>query len=310
MRRHLVTALCLALLVPAALAQKASKQVEELMAKLDSPEASDRRSAASSIGYKKDAALPAVPKLIELLQSDRDNEVRAAAAEGLGNIGPKCAKTAVPALMKAAKEDRWPKVRQASLSALGEMREAAKPAIPILREALKDPDGFTAQAARNALFRVEPNAKDEVVAIEDATRPKQVGKLWDDLSQMQSVLPGKVPEAFEVVIYEKYALATTACSDTPGGRCRFKYEGGAVTGPDEGSGDCEKKIALAKVDFSVVPGLVKQAPGLLGKPDAKVDGVQLSPGVFCKSHGWIVMVKDAGMVSFKLNGKVDKATKF
>ena len=135
-------------------------------------------------------------------------------------------------------------LRQASLSALGEMREAAKPAIPLLREALKDPDGFTAQAARNALFRVEPNAKDEIVAIEDATRPKQVGNLWDDLSTMQSVLPGKVPEAFEVVIYEKYALATTACSDTPDGRCRFKYEGGAVTGPEIGRASCRERVSV------------------------------------------------------------------
>lgn len=111
MRRYLVTALVLALLAPAALAQRSAKEVQELMAKLDSPEASERRSAASSIGYKKDAALPAVPRLIELLQSDRDNDVRTAAAAALGNIGPKCAKTAVPVLMKSAKEDRWPKVR-------------------------------------------------------------------------------------------------------------------------------------------------------------------------------------------------------
>lgn len=310
MRRTLVTALVLALLAPAALAQKSAKEVQELMAKLDSSEASERRSAASSIGYKKDAALPAVPRLIELLQADRDNDVRTAAAAALGNIGPKCAKEAVPVLMKSAKEDRWPKVRQESLTALGEMREAAKPAIPVLREALKDPDGFIAQAARNALFRVEPNAKEEVVAIEDANRPKQAGALWDDLSKLQAVLPAKVPEAFEVVIYEKFAFATTACGDTSSGRCRFKYEGGAMTGPDDDSGDCEKKIALAKVDFSVVRGLVKQAPGLLGKPDGKVEGVQLTPGVFCKSHTWSVMVKDGGMVSFKLNGKVDKVTKF
>ena len=83
-----------------------------------------------------------------------------------------------------------------------------------------------------------------------------------------------------------------------------------MTGPDEGSGDCEKKIQVAKVDFSVVPGLVKQAPGLLGKPDGAVDMVNLTPGVFCKSHGWNVSVKDAGMVQFKLNGKVDKTLKY
>ena len=67
-------------------------------------------------------------------------------------------------------------------------------------------------------------------------------------------------------------MATAACTDTASGRCRFTYEGGAVTGPDEGSDDdCEKKIELAKVDFSVVPELVKQAPGLLGSPSGKVE---------------------------------------
>ena len=311
MRRTLVTALCLTFLSSVAAAQKTSKEVQDLQAKLDSPEAKDRASAARSLGYKRDAALPAVPRLVDLLQTDRDNDTRVSAAEALGNIGPKCAKTAVAPLMKAAKKDKWPKVRSSSLTALGEMREAAKPAIPLLREALRDPDGFIAQAARNALFRVEPNKKEEISAIEDATRPKQKGILWDDLSQLQAVLPGRAPEVYELAIYPGFALATTACPETSTKRCQFKYEAGTVTGPDEGSSsDCEKKIALAKVDFSVVPSLVKQAPGLLGAPGGKVEVVQLSPGVFCKSHGWIVTAKPGGMVQFKPNGKVDKVTKY
>lgn len=311
MRRHLVTVLCLCLLAPGALAQRAPKDVSALRARLDSPSASERASAARSIGYQKDAALPAVPRLLELLGGDRENDVRVAAAEALGNLGPKCAKSAVPALMKAAKEDAWPKVRSASLSALGEMREAAKPAIPLLRESLRDPDGFIAQAARNALFRVQPDAKEEVVAIEDASRPKQTGRLFDDLAQLKAVLPGRAPEVYELTIYPGYALATTACAETGSGRCQLKYEGGAVTGPNDASeDDCEKKVALAKVDFSVVPGLVKQAPTLLGSPTGAVQMVQLSAGVFCKSHGWLVHVKDGGMVQFKLNGKVDKVTKY
>ncbi len=311
MRRRLITALCLALVVPVAAAQKSSGDVSDLRARLDSSDAKERASAARTLGFRRESALPAVARLVELLQADPDNDTRVAAAEALGNIGPKCAKTAVPPLMKAAKEDKWPKVRAASLTALGEMREAAKPAIPLLREALQDPDGFIAQAARNALFRVQPDAREEVAAIEDATRPKQKGILWEDLSRLQTVLPARVPEAFELTIYPGFAMATAACAETSSGRCRFKYEAGTVTGPDEGSsGDCEKKIALSKVDFSVVPTLVKQAPGLLGVPNGTVEMIQLSPGVFCKSHGWIVSVKPGGMVEFKLNGKVDKVTKF
>lgn len=277
---------------------------------LDARNDATRRAAAKGLGRMKTASLPAVPRLADCLAYEKDNETRVAAAEALGEIGPSAAKGAVPALAKAAKDDKWPKVRSASLTALGEIGPAAKEAIPVLREALKDPDGWISLAARNALFRVEPGKSQEVADIADAARPKQKGVLYDDLGQMQTVLSSKVPEVFELAIYPGFAMATTACRDTPGGRCRFTYEGGAVTGPDEGSGDCEKKIQVAKVDFSVVPGLVKQAPGLLGKPDGAVDMVNLTPGVFCKSHGWNVSVKDAGMVQFKLNGKVDKTLKY
>lgn len=311
MLRPLVTALCLAVLAPVAVAQKKTTDVQRLLEQLDASRSTDRASAARSLGRKGEAALPAVPRLIELLEKDYENDTRVAAAESLGDIGPKCAKTALPALMKAAKEDEWPKVRSASLSAIGEMREAGRPAIPLLRESLRDPDAFIAQAARNALFRVQPEAKEEVVAIEDATRPKQKGSLFDDLSQLKAVLPSKAPVVHELAIYPGFALATTECDVTSTDRCRYKYEGGAVTGPDEGSSDdCDETIALGKVDFSIVPSLVQKAPGLLGKPAGKVDVVQLSPGVFCKSHRWIVSVKDAGMVQFKLNGKVDDVTKY
>lgn len=284
--------------------------VPVLVGLLGSRSDATRRAAVGGLGRMGAVALPGVPGLVTTLQSSSDPETRVGAAEALGRIGPKCAATAVPALAKAARDDKWPKVRSSSLSALGEMGPAAKEAVPVLRAALKDPDGFISLAARNALFRVEPGKAEEVAAIADEARPVQVGSLYDDLSQMKAVLPGRVPDVYELVIYDDYAMATAACSDIQSGRCRYTYKAGSVTGPDEGSGDCEKKIALGKVDFSVVPGLVKQAPGLLGAPAGKVGVVQLSPGVFCKSHGWIVHVKDAGMVQFKLNGKVDKVLKF
>ena len=99
-------------------------------------------------------------------------------------------------------------------------------------------------------------------------------------------------------------------------RCQVGNEGGGVvlagtvTGPEEATGDdCKKKIALAKVDFSVVPKLVQQAPALLGSPSGKVSLVQLTPGVFCRSHGWLVYVENAGFVEFRLDGKVGKVQK-
>ncbi len=284
--------------------------VPVVAALLDSENGPTRKAAIRGLGRMGSAAVSAAPQVAGILQSDRDAETRVDAAEALGRIGPKCAKAAVPALAKAAKEDNWPKVRSTALTALGEMGPAAKEAIPVLREALKDPDGWISIAARNALFRVEPDAKEEVAAIADAARPVQKGILWEDLSELAKVLPGRFPEVYELVVYDKFAMAKVPCKDTESGRCEFTYEAGTVTGPKEESGDCEKKIQLAKVDFNVVPSLAKQAPGLLGSPSGKVELVMLSPGVFCKSHGWIVHVKDAGMVQFKLNGKVDKVQKF
>jgi hypothetical protein len=277
---------------------------------VDSRDDSTRKAAVHALGDMGEAALSAVPRLVDALAFDRDQETREAAAMTLGEIGPKCAKAAVPALAKAAREDKWPKVRTASITALGEMGPAAKEAIPVLRAALKDPDGWISGAAMRALFRVEPDAKEEVAAIADTTRPAQEGSLYDDLSRLKAVLSAKVPEVWDLNIHEDSAFATAPCGAAGGERCQFKYEGGAVTGPDEASGDCDKKIPLAKVDFSVVPSLVKQAPGLLGAPSGKVDLVSLSGGVFCKGPGWYVHVKDAGMVEFKLNGKVDKVRKF
>lgn len=297
-------------LAVASLDPPVAEAVPVLVSLLDVRHDTTRRYAASGLGRMGEAALPAAPRLVEVLKSASDPQTREKAAEALGDLGEKAAPVAVPALAAAARDDSWPKVRYAALTALGEMREAAKEAVPVLRAALKDPDGWISVAARNALFRVEPDRKEEVSAIADAARPVQKGSLFDDLARLKEVLPQRVPEVYELAVYDTSASATAPCRDVPGGRCRFQYEAGAVTGPDEGSGDCEKRIALSGVDFSVVPGLVRQAPSLLGAPSGKVELVQLGPGVFCKAFGWYVHVKGAGMVEFKLNGKPGKVLKY
>jgi len=257
------------------------------------------------------ASISAVPRLVECLQSHQDADTREKAAEALGKIGPTAAGSAVPALSKAAGNDKWPKVRRASLSALGEMGPAAREAIPVLRAALRDPDSWISLDARNALFRVDPSSREKVAAISDASRPEQKGSLFDDLSQLQSTLPKQVPEAFELTIYDQFAMVTAPYADSRNGRGQFTYQGGAVTGPQDATGvqSCAKKIVLSSVDFSLVPGLVKQAPGLLGASSGKVTHVSLSGGVFCKPIGWFVYVEKAGFVEFRLDGQVGKIRK-
>jgi len=275
---------------------------------VDAQNQATQKSAVIGLGRMGAVSLPALPRLVECLQSKRDPEIRENAAESIGRIGPK-AVSAVPVLIKAAQDDKWPKVRKASLTALGEMGPAAKEGVPVLRAALKDPDSWISLAARNALFRVEPTKREEVADISDKSRPVQKGSLYDDLSQLSATLPAKVPEAFELNIYTDFAMVTAPYADSKSGRGKFTYRAGTVTGPEEGSGDCKKKILLAKVDFSIVPKVVKQAPGLLGKPSGKVSHVGLSGGVFCKSFGWQVFVEDAGLVEFKIDGSVEKVRK-
>ena len=283
--------------------------VPVLAALLSARDENTSSSAASALGDMKAAALPALPDLVKCLETHPQNKTRERAAEAIGEIGPK-ASSAVPALMKAGQNDKWPSVRKAALSALGEMGPSAHEAIPMLREALKSPDGWMRLAARNALFRVEPDKRQEVADIADKHVVEEKGNLFVDLSQLSASLPGRLPEVYELIIYDKSAMATVPQADSPTGRGEYTYEAGTVTGPKEAtSDDCKKTIALSKVDFSVVPKLVQQAPGLLGSPSGKVTHVALTPGVFCRSIGWQVFVENTGFVEFRLDGKVGKVQK-
>ena len=135
-----------------------------------------------------------------------------------------------------------------------------------------------------------------MAAISEASRPEQKGSLFDDLSPLQAILPQQVPEAFELTIYDQFAMVTAPYADSKNGRGRFTYKGGAVTGPQDATGvqSCAKKIALSSVDFSLVPRLVKQAPGLLGAPSGKVTHVSLSGGVFCQSDRLVRLRGEGG----------------
>src|SRR5205807_1328618 len=201
----------------------------------------------------KTAALPAVPDLVKALQTHPQNKTREDAAQAIGEIGPKTS-AAVPALLKAGTNDKWPSVRKAAVTALGEMGPAAREAIPMLRESLESPDDWMRLAARNALFRVDPNKREEVADIADKHQVEQKGILWEDLLQLSATLPDRLPEVYELIIYDKFAMATAPQSDSPTGRGRYTYKAGTVTGPEEAtSGDCAKKIALSQINFSVVP---------------------------------------------------------
>lgn len=283
--------------------------VPVLAALLNSRDERTSSAAASALGEMKAAAVPALPDLERTLASHPQNKTRETAANAIGEMG-KSAASSVPALIKSAQTDKWPAVRKAAVTALGEMGTDAHAAIPMLREGLKSSDDWMRLAARNALFRVEPGKSEEVAAIADAHQVEEKGVLYQDLTQLASTLPARLPEVYDLIIYDKYAMATVPQGDSPTGRGRYTYKAGTVTGPEEGSSDdCSKKIALAKVNFSVVPKIIQQAPALLGAPSGKISHVQLTPGVFCRSFRWLVFIEDAGFVEFGLDGSTGKVQK-
>lgn len=84
---------------------------------------------------------------------DFDSDVRAWAAQALGEIGPDD-KAAVPALLKMI-TDPDEGSRNSSCIALGDIGPAAKDALPALRKALNDPSKDVRQFAKHAIEKIE-----------------------------------------------------------------------------------------------------------------------------------------------------------
>lgn len=125
------------------------KPASQWMEQLGDPDPAVRRQAARSLAALE--AKEAVPGLITALK-DKDQGVRADAAEALWSIGPP-AKDAVPDLIAALK-DRSPDVRYNAAGALGEIGAGAKDAVPALNACLKDRGPNVPDAARKALEKI------------------------------------------------------------------------------------------------------------------------------------------------------------
>lgn len=107
----------------------------DAMGRLQSRHDNSRRDGARTLGKIGDPR--AVPALIDLLQSDEDTEVRAAAAFALGKIGDARALTA---LEFAAGHDRKRDVRQAAAFAYAEVLRPAEPVVEAPRTRAADHD--------------------------------------------------------------------------------------------------------------------------------------------------------------------------
>lgn len=117
-----------------------------LLSLLRDPESTLRFHSAIALGAIKDPA--AATGLLSVLETDRDAQVRGAAAQSLGELGHTAAS---PALIKAL-TDVHSRVRAAAARALGQLQvaQAKEP----LKQALKDQDEHVRAEARQALDRL------------------------------------------------------------------------------------------------------------------------------------------------------------
>lgn len=104
-----------------------------------------------------------VPELIDALL-DEDPEVRAAAAFGLGMIGPE-AKTAVPALINGLSDEDI-EARSWAAIALGYIGPDSKEAVPELLKALRNDDPSLSGGASVALERIGLNPEQAITIID------------------------------------------------------------------------------------------------------------------------------------------------
>src|SRR5262249_7704201 len=104
------------------------------------------------------AARPAIPSLVRI--SRRNFDLERAAAEAIDQIllTPESEREDVPTLMRNLR-DRDESVRLRAAKLLGSLGPAGKPAIPLLTEALSDPDADVRRLALQALKKIDPAAK-------------------------------------------------------------------------------------------------------------------------------------------------------
>ena len=141
MRKLLSTVTAVGLLVAGTTVLAASKEEEvaKYVKDLKSGAAKTRATAAEEIGkiaqVKASYGKPALKPLLDVL-ADKDATVRRAAATALARLDDP--KETVPALAKLLKDDKNQQVRVAAAGGLGLMGAASKDAVPTLREVAKE----------------------------------------------------------------------------------------------------------------------------------------------------------------------------
>jgi HEAT repeat protein len=165
----------------------ARKAVPLLTAALRDTDARVRACAAEALAETGPLAEPAVPGLVQLLQKDPDGAARLQATLALANVGPgaraaapalveklqgekadgvrvntavalgmirSSPETVVPALVKTFLTDEHPDARMAAMVSIGQFGPEATIAIPLLREAARDPRNQRSEGATKNIDRL------------------------------------------------------------------------------------------------------------------------------------------------------------
>jgi HEAT repeat protein len=148
----------------------AAAAVPDLTAALRDKDAYVRRFAAQALAAVGPDAREALPALKALL-GDRHKEVVDAAAEALGKVGGE----GFASLTTAVKDRGKPlAVRKKAIAALGKLGDDARPAVPVLVEALADRD--LRLEAIVALGELGPAAQDAVKALTEIAQDRKSGR--------------------------------------------------------------------------------------------------------------------------------------
>jgi hypothetical protein len=137
---------------------------EDLIGKLKDSNVGQRRFAVAALAFTGPGMGQAFPSVTNLL-SDADAEVRYYSVCAIGATGRDKPQVVVPLLIQLLTNTLALNQRPVAASMLGQLGTNAVVALPVLEQALSDPDPHVAKAAKGALYRIrkalEPKAGSE-----------------------------------------------------------------------------------------------------------------------------------------------------
>lgn len=186
--RPLVLALTLAF-AAGARGATGDEDTERWLRELRSPSLGERRSGALNVGNAAERARDTTPRLLEMLATETDPDLREAVVRALG-LASKGMAGAPPALARVLGDDPSPQVRIRSAQALGALAEAPETAVPALAQALSDAEADVRRAAAEALGKFKGNA-DAVAALQKALDDRDIA--WAAAASLGRLGPVSAP---------------------------------------------------------------------------------------------------------------------